>query len=81
MERIFNILAGFGSEDDWLPERFYKEDIDVEGNPVHCDRKPFDQMHKEYYKAMGWNEEGNPKEETLKDLDILELLHGRPFLP
>ncbi len=80
LERIFNILAGFGSEDDWLPGRFYKEDINVEGNPVHCDRKAFDQMHKEYYKAMGWNEEGIPKEKTLKDLDILELLHGRSLL-
>ena len=44
---------------------------------VRCHRKAFNQMHQEYYKAMGWDEEGIPKDETLRDLDLLELLYGR----
>jgi aldehyde:ferredoxin oxidoreductase len=80
LERIFNILAGFSSKEDWLPDRFYEEDIEVEGNYVHCNRKAFKQMHLEYYKAMGWNEEGIPKKATLIKLDISDLLPDR-FVP
>jgi aldehyde:ferredoxin oxidoreductase len=77
LERVFNILAGFTNQDDWLPERFYVEDIDVEGIPVHCNKKAFGQLHREYYKAMGWNEEGFPKEEVLKELDLVRILKDR----
>lgn len=80
LERIFNILAGLSSKEDWLPDRFYKEDIEVEGNSVHCSRKSFEQMHLEYYKAMGWNEEGIPKKATLMKLDISDLL-ADSFVP
>ena len=80
LERIFNILAGLTSEDDWLPDRFYDETIEVEGHAVKCDRNAFTQMHREYYRAMGWDEEGIPKAKTLEKLDILELLGGR-FAP
>ena len=80
LERIFNILAGFSSKEDWLPDRFYEEDIEVEGNYVHCNRKAFEQMHLEYYKAMEWDEEGIPKKATLMKLDISDLLPDR-FVP
>jgi len=77
LERIFNILAGLTSEDDWLPDRFYNEPIEVEGHSVMCNRNAFSQMHREYYRAMGWDEEGIPKKETLRNLDLLELLGDR----
>jgi aldehyde:ferredoxin oxidoreductase len=74
LERVFNILAGFSSRDDWLPNRFYEQDIAVEGHAVHCNRRAFEQMHLEYYKAMGWSQKGIPKAETLMTLDIADLL-------
>jgi len=74
LERIFNILAGFSSKEDWLPDRFYAQDIQVEGHAVHCNRRAFEQMHLEYYKAMGWNQKGIPRAETLIELDISDLL-------
>ena len=77
LERLFNIFAGFTSQDDWLPERFYREDIDVEGTAVHCNKEAFSQLHREYYKTMGWDEVGVPKEETLKELDLVRILRGR----
>lgn len=80
MERVFNHLAGMTSKDDWLPDRFYQEDIDVEGRPVRCRKNDFKQMHGEYYEAMGWDEEGVPKGETLKKLELLHLLQDR-FTP
>jgi aldehyde:ferredoxin oxidoreductase len=74
LERLFNIHAGLTSLADWLPDRFYEEDIEVEGHSVHCSRKAFEQMHLEYYKAMGWDENGMPTESTLLELDIADLL-------
>jgi aldehyde:ferredoxin oxidoreductase len=77
LERVFNTLAGFTNQDDWLPERFYREDIDVEGTAVHCNKEAFNQLHREYYKTMGWDEAGVPKEETLKELDLVRILRDR----
>ena len=34
----------------------------------------FEQMHLEYYKAMGWSQKGIPKAATLMKLDISDLL-------
>lgn len=80
LERIFNILVGLTSKDDWLPDRFYNETIEVEGHSVMCDRNAFAQMHREYYRAMGWDEEGIPREEALEKLELSELLQDR-FAP
>jgi len=74
LERMFNILAGFTSEDDWLPPRFYSEKLDIEGRSVVCNREAFHQMHREYYEAMGWDEEGVPKAQTLKTLGLAGIL-------
>jgi aldehyde:ferredoxin oxidoreductase len=77
LERIFNIHAGLTSREDWLPDRFYEEDIEVEGNSIHCSRKAFEQMHLEYYKAMGWDKNGIPAESTLLELGIADLVPNR----
>ena len=77
LERLFNIFAGFTSQDDWLPERFYREDIDVEDSAKHCDKEAFSQLHREYYKTMGWDDAGVPKKETLKELDLVQILRDR----
>jgi aldehyde:ferredoxin oxidoreductase len=74
LERMFNIFAGFSKKDDWLPDRFYTEGLEVEGRSLVCDRQAFNQMHNEYYHAMGWDSSGNPKEETLKLLGLTHLL-------
>ncbi len=77
LERIFNLLAGFTSEDDWLPDRFFEEAIEVEGHKVHCDRTAFKKMHLEYYKAMGWNTAGIPTRQTLVQLGLLDIVQDR----
>ena len=74
LERMFNILAGFTEDDDWLPDHFYTESLEIEGSSVSCSRQAFNQMHKEYYEAMGWNRNGLPKEDTLKELKLINLL-------
>jgi aldehyde:ferredoxin oxidoreductase len=74
LERMFNLMTGFSHQDDWLPDRFYTESLEVEGRSLICDRKAFTQMHNEYYQALGWDKNGNPKEETLRELGLMVLL-------
>ena len=77
LERVFNTLAGFGAKDDWLPDRFYEEVLQCEGRSLVCDRREFGQMHREYYNAMGWDEDGRPTEETFRELELESLVRDR----
>jgi aldehyde:ferredoxin oxidoreductase len=77
LERIFNIFSGFTKNDDWLPDRFYTESLDIEGRLVACDKQAFSQMHSEYYHAMHWDGEGNPTGETLEELGLKHILQDR----
>jgi aldehyde:ferredoxin oxidoreductase len=70
LERMYNILSGFSKEDDWLPGRFYSENLEIEERSLVCDRQAFNQMHEEYYNAMGWDPDGNPRDATLKKLEL-----------
>jgi aldehyde:ferredoxin oxidoreductase len=77
LERLFNVFAGLSEDDDRLPDRFYTEALEVEGRSLVCDRKAFNQMHSEYYQALGWDGHGNPKEETLRELGLMPILGNR----
>jgi aldehyde:ferredoxin oxidoreductase len=74
LEKVFNILCGLTQEDDWLPDRFYSETIQVKGSAAICRREEFQKMHHEYYDSLGWDRNGRPTEETLEELELLEML-------
>ncbi len=74
LERLFNIRCGKTDKDDWLPDRFFKIPTQVEGEDVLCNREVFSRMHKEYYRAMGWNDNGIPENETLRRLGMEEFV-------
>ncbi len=68
LERIFNKREGFGRKDDTLPERLIKEpmpDGPAKGN-VH----PLDELLKVYYDKRGYDHEGHPTEEKLRELGL-----------
>lgn len=68
LERLFNLKAGFTSKDDTLPPRLLKEpmkDGPHKGNVVKLDV-----MLPEYYALRGWNENGIPGDEKLKELGL-----------
>jgi aldehyde:ferredoxin oxidoreductase len=68
LERIFNIKAGIDKEQDNLPKRFLEEPF-KEG--LSKDKVvPVKQMLKDYYNVRGWDEEGVPTKEKLKELAI-----------
>ncbi|MFW6040929.1 MAG: aldehyde ferredoxin oxidoreductase family protein [Thermoplasmatota archaeon] len=70
LERKFNVEAGFGRDDDYLPKRFSNplKTGSSSGNTFNMDK-----LLDNYYEVMGWNQKGVPKKETLRKLNILHL--------
>jgi aldehyde:ferredoxin oxidoreductase len=65
------MLCGLTQDDDWLPDRFYSETIQVKGSAAICRRDEFQKMHHEYYESLGWDRNGKPAEEILRELELL----------
>jgi aldehyde:ferredoxin oxidoreductase len=77
LQRAFNVRMGVTRQDDTLPDRFLKEPMpDGAAKGQVVDLEP---MLKEYYKERGLDENGQPKEERLKELglDFVLLLLNR----
>jgi aldehyde:ferredoxin oxidoreductase len=74
LERLFNLLCGFTPENDWLPERFYRDPIAVEEGSILCPEEEFRAMRAEYYESLGWDERGVPRLEALRELEIDRVL-------
>ena len=70
LERLFNMKCGLTKDDDWLPNRFFQDPIDTSERQAVCNREAFQKMHKEYYHAMGWNDEGVPIDTTIEKLEL-----------
>ena len=63
IERKYNIKAGFGREDDTLPQRMFEEKIMIAGELRAIDRESqFEKMLEKYYEIRGWDKDGNPKD-------------------
>ncbi|MEM2150316.1 MAG: aldehyde ferredoxin oxidoreductase family protein [Candidatus Bathyarchaeia archaeon] len=72
LARLFNVREGFKKSDDTLPERSLKEPLyegPAKGMVVHLEV-----MLEEYYRARGWDENGIPTSEKVKDLGLTEIL-------
>jgi len=67
LTRMFNVREGFDREDDTLPPRMFEPRGDT-GWTIR--REEFERTLDEYYRLRGWDENGIPKEETLKQLDL-----------
>lgn len=68
LEKLFNLKAGFTKDDDTLPDRLLKEP--VKDGPAKGKVVELDVMLPEYYALRGWDTEGVPTEQKLKDLSI-----------
>jgi aldehyde:ferredoxin oxidoreductase len=68
LQQLFNLRAGLTGADDKLPKRFLEEPaLKGEGEGTVIDFEP---MLKEYYHARGWDENGVPTPEKLKELGL-----------
>jgi aldehyde:ferredoxin oxidoreductase len=68
LERLFNVACGLTPADDSLPKRFLEEGL-PEG-PAKGQIVELDKMLPRYYEVRGWQEDGRPTEEKLKELGI-----------
>ena len=67
-ERQFMVKAGFSRKDDTLPDRLLKDPMPEgpsKGLVVHLDK-----MLNEYYKLRGWDQNGIPTKEKLRELGL-----------
>jgi len=65
--RLFNVREGVSRKDDILPDRIMNESTKI-GKKI--DHEKFQQMLSEYYEIRGWDEEGIPKKEKIKELEL-----------
>jgi aldehyde:ferredoxin oxidoreductase len=72
LERVILARQGIRRDDDNLPERFYTEPMPTGPHTgQRLVKKEFEKLKDEYYELRGWNEEGVPTQETLRNLSIL----------
>jgi len=68
LERLFNLKAGLTGKDDRLPDRLLKEPIS--SGPAKGKVVELDKMLPEYYQLRGWDKEGVPTKERLRELEL-----------
>ena len=68
LERLFNLRAGLSSKDDTLPRRILEEPIPA--GPAKGKVARLGEMLPEYYRLRGWDPQGVPTQEKLRELDL-----------
>jgi aldehyde:ferredoxin oxidoreductase len=68
-ERLFNLAAGVGPEQDTLPKRLLEEPVADGPSKGRVHRLP--ELLDEYYRERGWDAEGAPTKEKLAELDLV----------
>jgi len=70
LERVFNLGAGIGKEQDTLPKRLLNEPIP--DGPAKGRLHRLDELLPEYYKERGWGEDGVPTADKLAQLGLAQ---------
>jgi len=74
LTRLFNIReAGISRKEDDLPPRVFEEPLPMPPDgkeKVRLPREEFNKMLDEYYELRGWNKNGIPTKEKLKELGL-----------
>jgi aldehyde:ferredoxin oxidoreductase len=75
LERAFNCREGVSRKDDNLPRRVANEPIPSGASQgMYCSPQEFNGMLDEYYRLRGWDANGIPSAEKLKDLGLDEII-------
>ncbi|MCS7096177.1 MAG: aldehyde ferredoxin oxidoreductase family protein [Nitrososphaerota archaeon] len=70
LERVFIVREGFDARHDAMPERIVKEPVPREPSKGQVFEQ--DVLLKDYYNVRGWNEQGIPSKEKLKELGLYD---------
>jgi aldehyde:ferredoxin oxidoreductase len=73
-KRLFNVREGWTREEDWLPDRFVSESLELEsGRTATLTPDRLRSMIDSYYRGRGLRDTGLPTPETLGELDLVGL--------
>ncbi len=70
LARLYNLREGWNAAGDTLPKRFFKAFVDGPLAGQEYSAEKFAAATQEYYRQMGWDANGAPKPEKLKELGI-----------
>jgi len=75
--RLFNVREGLGRKDDTLPYKVMHLPVPDEGpsKGAYVSQEELDLLLDDYYEARGWNKDGIPTIEKLKELGMDDLIH------
>ncbi|MHA2213720.1 MAG: aldehyde ferredoxin oxidoreductase family protein, partial [Candidatus Thorarchaeota archaeon] len=76
LTRLFNVREGISRKDDELPPRFWQPvpSGPAKGMRSFFDRDDFEACLDKFYELRGWDENGIPTEETVKNLDLKDIV-------
>jgi aldehyde:ferredoxin oxidoreductase len=70
-KRLFNLREGWTRADDWLPQRFLSEPLEVgSGRAARLTPERLRAMIASYYEARGLDPDGVPRAEPLRELGL-----------
>ncbi len=70
-KRMFNLREGWTREEDWLPERFLSESLELEsGRTATLSAARLEQMISSYYRGRGLEQSGEPATATVQQLAL-----------
>ncbi len=70
-KRLFNLREGWTRAEDWLPDRFLSESLELEsGRTATLTASRLEAMIDSYYRGRGLDETGVPSPETVSELSL-----------
>jgi aldehyde:ferredoxin oxidoreductase len=73
-KRLFNVREGWTRDEDWLPERFLSEPVELDsGRRATLTAERLESMIGSYYQRRGLDPRGLPRANTLEELDLADL--------
>jgi aldehyde:ferredoxin oxidoreductase len=79
-KRLFNLREGWTREEDWLPDRFLSESLELEsGRTAALTPARLEAMISSYYRGRGLEQTGVPNPETLRELSLDGLTDSEPI--
>jgi aldehyde:ferredoxin oxidoreductase len=79
-KRLFNLREGWTRDEDWLPNRFLSESLELEsGRTATLTPGRLEAMISSYYRGRGLDETGVPSPGTVSELSLDELMDAAPI--
>jgi aldehyde:ferredoxin oxidoreductase len=80
-KRLFNLREGWTREEDWLPDRFLSESLELEsGRTATLTATRLEAMIDSYYRGRGLNDTGVPSPEAVSELSLHGLMDFEPIV-